>query len=125
MRPNIAHVIIIGLSEEERSKLDESTRKILHDSDPCWEYTSYGCHTLQQAAALAKDTARVDIFYIAEGAESEDVPYERFGLEIDHEILGDLMRNHPSKPVVSYEGPDRPNKLATAILRLWRDRAAT
>jgi len=124
MLPKIAHVIIIGLSEEERSKFDKSTRKILHFSDPSWEYTSYGCSTLEEAATMAKDMARVDIFYIAKGAESESIPYEKFGHELDYEILGEVMRNHPSKPVVSYERPDRPNKLATAIFALWRDRNA-
>jgi hypothetical protein len=122
MRPKIAHVIIIGLSEEKRGKLDKSTREILHSNDPSWEYTSYGCSTLQEAAAMAKGIARVDMFYIAEGAESESIPYKKHGLEIDHEILGDMMRNHPSKPVVSYERVERPNKLASAILQLWRDR---
>ncbi|KRP84949.1 hypothetical protein AOQ73_40225 [Bradyrhizobium pachyrhizi] len=123
MLPKIAHVIIIGLSEEERGKLDESTRKILHFSDPSWEYKSYGCDTLQEAAAIAKDMARVDIVYVAGGAESESIPYEKFGLELDYEILGELMENHSSKPVVSYARPDRPNKLATAIFALWRDRS--
>ncbi|MCP4618362.1 MAG: hypothetical protein GY844_18245 [Bradyrhizobium sp.] len=122
MLPKVAHVIIIGLSEEERSQLDQSTRKILQYSDSTWEYSSYGCRTLQEAAAMANDMARVDIFYIAKGAESEGVPGQKFGLEIDHEILGDQMRNHPSKPVVSYEGAGPSNKLATAILALWRDR---
>ena len=118
----IAHVIIIGLSEEERNRLDQSTRKILRCSDSSWDYTSYGCHSLREAATMANDMAQVDIFYIAKGAESESISYEKFGLEIDHEILGDRMRNHPSKPVVCYESSDRPNKLATAILALWRDR---
>ncbi|MGY4475116.1 hypothetical protein [Bradyrhizobium sp. USDA 3364] len=123
MLPKIAHVIIIGLSEAERGKLDESTRKILHYSDPSWEYRSYGCRTLQEAAAIAKDIARVDILYIAERAKSESIPHEKFGHELDYEILGEQMRNHPSKPVVSYARPDRPNKLATAIFALWRDRS--
>lgn len=123
MLPKIAHVIIIGLSEAERGKLDESTRKVLHFSDPCWEYRSYGCDTLQEAAAIAKDIARVDILYIADGARSESIPYEKFGHELDYEILGELMRSHPSKPVVSYARQDRPNKLATAIFALWRDRS--
>ena len=122
MLPKIAHVIIIGLSDAERGELDESTRKALHFSDPSWEYRSYGCRTLQEAAATAKDIARVDIFYVAEGAQSESIPHETFGYELDYEILGELMRNHPSKPVVSYARPDRPNKLATAIFALWRDR---
>jgi hypothetical protein len=60
MLPKIAHVIIIGLSAEERGKLDKSTRKILHFSDPSWEYTSYGCSTLEEAVKMAKDMARVD-----------------------------------------------------------------
>lgn len=124
MLPKIAHVIIIGLSEVERGKLDESTRKILHFSDPSWKYTSYGCHTLQEAATMAKGMARVDIFYISKGAESESIPYKKFGHELDFEILGELMENHPSKPVISYERLDRPNKLATAIIALWRDRNA-
>ena len=34
------------------------------------------------------------------------------------------MRNHPSKPVVTYPNPARQNKLATAIFALWRDRNA-
>ncbi|WP_076863327.1 hypothetical protein [Bradyrhizobium mercantei] len=123
MLPKIAHVIIVGFSDAERGKLDETTRKALHFSDPSWEYRSYGCRTLQEAAAIAKDLARVDIFYVAEGAKSQSIPYEKFGHELDYEILGELMRNHPSKPVVSYAGLDRPNKLAAAIFALWRDRS--
>lgn len=122
MNPKIAHVIIISRSEEERGRLDESTRKILHFSDPAWEYTSFRCDTLQEAATMAKDMARVDIFYIAQRAKSESIPYEKHGLQLDDEILEELMSDHPSKPVVSYESPDRPNKLAKAILALWRDR---
>jgi hypothetical protein len=123
MLPKIAHVIIIGLSEEERGKLDESTRKILHFSDPCWEYTSYGCSTLEEAVTMAKDLARIDIFYIArEGPFPAPGGKSRF--ELDCEILGELMRIHPSKPVVTYPNPARQNKLATAIFALWRDRSA-
>jgi hypothetical protein len=123
MLPKIAHVIIIGLSEEERGKLDKSTRKILHFSDPAWEYTSYRCSTLEEAATMAKDMARVDIFYIARDRPFP-APGEKSDFELDYEIVGELMRNHPSKPVVTYPNPARQNKLATAIFALWRDRNA-
>jgi hypothetical protein len=123
MLPKIAHVIIIGLSAEERGKLDKSTRKILHFSDPSWEYTSYGCSTLEEAVKMAKDMARVDIFYIAR-ERPFPAPGEKSRFELDHEIVGELMINHPSKPVVTYPNPARQNKLATAIFALWRDRNA-
>ena len=66
MLPKIAHVIIIGLPEEKRGKLDKSTRKILHFSDPSWEYTSYGCSTLEEAATMAK-TWQESIYSISRG----------------------------------------------------------
>jgi hypothetical protein len=123
MLPKIAHVIIVGLSEEERGELDRSTRKILHFSDPSWEYTSYGCSTLDEAAKMAKDMTRVDIFYIAR-ERPFPLPGEKSRAELDYEILAELMRDHPSKPVVTYPNPARQNKLATAIFALWRDRNA-
>jgi hypothetical protein len=120
MLPKIAHVIIIGLCEEERGKLDESTRRLLHFSDPSWEYTSYGCATLEEAVMMAKDMAQVDILYVARETRPDATAGEN--LRLDYGFARDLLSNHPSKPVLSYPNPARPNKLATAIFALWRDR---
>jgi hypothetical protein len=123
MLPKVAHVIIIGLSDEERGKLDDSTRRILCFSDSSWEYKSYGCPTLEEAVTMAKDMARVDMLYIPRETRPDPAAGEKFGIQLDWEIAGELMRNHPSKPVLSYSDPARPkNKLAAAILALWRDR---
>jgi hypothetical protein len=40
MGSKVAHVIIVGLSEEERQELDKKTLEILRFVDPSWQYHS-------------------------------------------------------------------------------------
>ena len=121
MRPKAAHVIIVGLNEEQRQQLDKKTLEILHSSDPSWKYKSDRCDTVDEAFALASKVKTIDIIYIDDSKDT--APVEEQLAHVSH--LFERFFKCADKPVVSYarrdEGAPR-YKLPAAIFALWGDR---
>jgi hypothetical protein len=122
MRPKAAHVIIVGLSEEQRQELDKKTLEILHSSDPSWKYKSDRCDTVDEAFALAAKLKTIDIIYI--GDSKETAPAEERMAHVSN-LFERFFKGAPDKPVISYayrdDGAPR-YKLPAALFALWRDR---
>jgi hypothetical protein len=55
MSSKVAHVIIVGLSEEERQEVDKKALEILRFVDANWQYHSHRCDTIDNAFELAEE----------------------------------------------------------------------
>jgi hypothetical protein len=117
----VAHVIIVGLNEEERQTLDKKTLEILHFVDASWQYHSHPCDTIDNAFELAEKLQNIDIIYIGRREPSITLSAEN-----DH-ILALYARFKGSRPpVISYPyGDGVRHKLPAAIMSLWKDRNKT
>jgi hypothetical protein len=121
MSPKVAHVIIVGLSEEECQELDKKTIEILRFVDVNWQYHSQRCDTIDDAFELAEALRNIDVIYIGRRDPSISISAEH-----DH-ILGLQTRFKGQKPpTVSYPyGDGIRHKLPVAIMSLWKDRNKT
>jgi hypothetical protein len=118
MSPKVAHVVIVGLNEEERQELDKKTLEILRVVDASWQYHSHRCDTIDNAFELAEKSQDIDIIYIGRRESSITLVAEN-----DH-IRGLYARfKGPKQPVIAYPyGDGIRHKLPVAIMSLWKDR---
>jgi len=120
MSPKVAHVIIVGLSEEERQELDTKTLEILHFVDASWQYHSHRCDTIDNAFEFAEKLQNIDIIYIGRREPSITLAAE------NDQIRGLYARfKGPKQPMISYPFGDRiRHKLPVAIMSLWKARSS-
>jgi hypothetical protein len=114
----VAHVIVVGLNEEERQELDKKTLEILHFVDASWQYHSHRCNTIDKAFELAEKLQNIDVIYIGRRESSITLAAE------NDQILGLYARFKGSKqPMISYRYGERVrHKLPVAIMSLWKAR---
>jgi hypothetical protein len=118
MTPKIAHVIIVGLNEEERQELDKKTLEILHVVDASWQYRSHRCDTIDNAFEVAEKLQNIDIIYIGRREASITLTAEH-----DHIIELHARFKEPKQPIISYPyGDGIRHKLPVAIMSLWKAR---
>lgn len=121
MSEKAAHVIVVGLSEEERRQLDQKTLEMLHYNDPGWQYQSYWCDTVEQAFKMAAKIKTIDIIYIGRKEQGQSESQHVAHVHSLYSHVADLEK----KPVVSYPyGKNEPqrHKLPVAIFSLWKER---
>ena len=120
MSEKTAHVVVVGLGDEQYQKLHAKTLTILHGVDQGWQLCSHSCATMDEAFALAAGLKNIDIIYIAR----DDAEPER---DVGGHTARLILRaaEIPNQPVLSYtdahDGKPR-YKLPTVILQLWKDR---
>jgi hypothetical protein len=121
MSSKVAHVIIVGLSEEERQELDKKTLEMLLFVDASWQYYSHRCDTIDDAFELAERLENIDMIYIGRRDPSISASAEN-----DHILELYARFKGPKQPVISYPyGDGVRQKLPVAIMSLWKDRSKT
>jgi hypothetical protein len=121
MSEKVAHVIVVGLSEEERRQLDQKTVEMLRYNDPGWQYQSHWCDTVEQAFKIAAKIKTIDIIYIGREEQGQSASQRAAYVHSLYSHVADLEK----QPVVSFPyGKNTPqrHKLPVAIIALWKQR---